>query len=78
MACLTGLRSLSSLQLDVTLDDAQALCSFTALRSLTHLGLLLCTGEFEDTMWPLEELLADVAQLTSLASLSLKGCDFDG
>jgi hypothetical protein len=71
MACLTGLRSLSSLHLDVTLDDAQALRAFTALRSLTHLGLRL------DSMEPLDALLAAVAQLSGLASLSLDRTELD-
>jgi hypothetical protein len=73
MACLTGLRSLSSLHLDVTLDDAQALRSFTALQGLTHLGL---NEDIED-IEVLDALLAAVAQLTGLASLSLDGTELD-
>jgi hypothetical protein len=67
MACLTRLRSLSSLELEVTAQDAQALRSLTALQGLTHLGLDLGSGE------PPDALLAAVAQLTGLASLSLCG-----
>jgi hypothetical protein len=67
MACLTRLRSLGSLQLGVAGQDAQALRSLTALQGLTHLGLALDSGELSAA------LLAAVAQLTGLASLSLFG-----
>jgi hypothetical protein len=67
VACLTGLRSLSSLQLYVQMQDAHMLPSFTALLGLTHLGLYLGNSG------PPDQLLAAVAQLTGLASLCLEG-----
>jgi hypothetical protein len=62
LACLTGLRSLGSLQMWVAADAAPAVRSLTALQGLTHLAL---DGERPD------ELLAAVWQLTGLVSLEL-------
>jgi hypothetical protein len=62
LACLTGLRSLSSLWLTVAAEAAPALRSLTALQGLTH---LLLEGDLTD------ELVAAVGQLTGLVSLEL-------
>jgi hypothetical protein len=70
IACLTGLRSLSSLHLHIKEQDAQAPRSFTALQRLTHLGLNLGSRKM------LDEMMA-VTHLTSLASLVLEGHELD-
>jgi hypothetical protein len=68
LACLTGLRSLSSLEPRVTAGAAPALRSLTALQGLTHLSL---EGEQPD------ELLAAVGQLAGLVSLEVMSLDGD-
>jgi hypothetical protein len=67
VACLTALRSLGSLELHVPLEDVKALRSLTALQGLTHLRLDLDSEEPSAALL----LLAAVAQLTGLMSLSL-------
>jgi hypothetical protein len=62
LACLTGLRSLSSLQLSVHDNAAPAVLSLTALQGPTHLAL-----DAEQ----LDDLMPAVGQLTGLVSLEL-------
>jgi hypothetical protein len=64
LACLTGLRSLSSLELSIHEEAAQAVRSLTDLQGLMHLSL----GAEQ-----LDDLMPAVGQLTGLVSLELWG-----